>query len=178
MQLGSLSTLFALIPRQINTVLTSPVPVHHLDLSLISLTRRLPVREERPKGTKTRSVDHFTESGVNPATTARRPYPRDGGPFYLAAGHVHVRERDVAQAFQKVPIKYDATDLSWVVFLHAGVLWASQHLSMPFGSTSANYAWHRIGSLLKVIIVKVFLGMWTTSSAATRRAAWSRGALA
>ena len=66
-------------------------------------------------------------------------------------------KRDVAQAFRKVPIKHDATDLSWVVFSHAGVLWASQHLSMPFGSTSANYAWHRKGSLLKVIIVEVFL---------------------
>ena len=33
----------------------------------------------------------------------------------------------------------------------------SQHLAMPFGSTSANYAWHRIGSLLKIIMVQVFL---------------------
>ena len=48
--------------------MTPPVPVHHFDLSLISLTRRLPVREERPKGMRTRLVDHFTESGVNPAT--------------------------------------------------------------------------------------------------------------
>ena len=66
-------------------------------------------------------------------------------------------KRDVAKAFRKVSIKYDATDLSWVVFLHDGVLCGSQHLAMPFGSTSANSAWHRIGSLLKVIMVQVFL---------------------
>ena len=78
--------------------------------------------------------------------------------MYMSVGVAPLMwKRDVAQAFRKVPIKHDATDLSWVVFPHAGVLWASQHLSMPFGSTSANYARQRIGSLLKVIIVKVFL---------------------
>ena len=78
--------------------------------------------------------------------------------MYLAMGVSPLMwKRDVAQAFRKVPIKHDATDLSGIVFLHADTLWASQHLAMPFGSTSANYARHRIGSFLKVVLVNVFL---------------------
>ena len=114
---------------------------------------------------RTRSVDHFTESGVNPETRPQDALTHETVDnfisllvLYMSVGVAPLMwKRDVAQAFWKVPIKHDATDLSWVVFLHAGVLWASQHLAMPFGSTSANYAWHRIGSLLKVIMVQVFL---------------------
>ena len=109
--------------------MTPPVPVHHLDLSLISLTRRLPVREERPKGMRTRSVDHFTESGVNPATRPQDALTHEKVDhfisllvLYMSVGVAPLMwKRDVAQAFRRVPIKHDATDLSWVVFLHAGV---------------------------------------------------------
>ena len=111
--------------------MTPPVPVHHLDLSLISLTRRLPVREERQKGMRTRSVDHFTESGINPATRPQDALTHETADHfisllvtYMSVGVAPLMwKRDVAKAFRKVPIKYDATDLSWVVFLHDGVLW-------------------------------------------------------
>ena len=129
------------------------VPIHHLGLSLISLTRRLRVREERQKGMRTRSVDHFTESGINPATRPQEALTHETVDhfisllvMYMSVGVAPLMwKRDVAKAFGKVSIKHDATDLSWVVFLHDGVLWRSQHLAMPFGSTSANYAWHRTG---------------------------------
>ena len=105
--------------------MTPPVPVHHLDLSLISLTRRLPVQEERPKGMKTRSVDHFTESGVNPTTRPQNALTHETVDhaisllvLYMSVGVAPLMwKRDVAQAFRKVPIKHDATDLtekSWV----------------------------------------------------------------
>ena len=89
---------------------------------------------------RTRSVDHFTESGINPATRPLDALTHETvGHFisllvmYMSVGVTPLMwKRDVAQAFRKVP-EHDATDLSWVVFLHAGVLWASQHLSMPFG---------------------------------------------
>ena len=38
------------------------------DLFDKSLTRRIPVREERAKGWRTRIVDHETESGINLVT--------------------------------------------------------------------------------------------------------------
>ena len=80
--------------------MTPPIPVHHLDLSLISLTRRLPVREERPKGTRTRSVDHFTESGINPATRPQDALAHETVDhfisllvMYMSVGSAHVEAR-------------------------------------------------------------------------------------
>ena len=51
--------------------MTYPVPLEAVDLDRVLLTRRLGAREERAKGWRTRLVDHFTESGANPATEAQ-----------------------------------------------------------------------------------------------------------
>ena len=48
--------------------MNGPFPLEELDLSTINLTRRIPVRELRSKGWRTRPVDHATESMVNDAT--------------------------------------------------------------------------------------------------------------
>ena len=48
--------------------MSQPRPLVSGDLVDKSMTRRIPVREERAKGWRTRVVDHETESGVNPAT--------------------------------------------------------------------------------------------------------------
>ena len=45
-----------------------PFLLKNLDLKRASVTRRLPVREQGPNGLRTGPVDHFTESGINPAT--------------------------------------------------------------------------------------------------------------
>ena len=45
-----------------------PFPLDALNLSEVTLTRRIPVRELRSKGWRTRAVDHATESLLNPAT--------------------------------------------------------------------------------------------------------------
>ena len=45
-----------------------PFPVEEVDLSRINITRRIPVRELRSKGWRTRPVDHATESMINDAT--------------------------------------------------------------------------------------------------------------
>ena len=52
--------------------MTRPVLVDELNLDEVTLTRRLPVREERSKGWRTRIVDHATESLLNLST-----YPQD-----------------------------------------------------------------------------------------------------
>ena len=91
--------------------ITPPVPVHHLDFSLISLTRRLPVREERQKGMRTRSVDHFTESGINPATRPQDALTHETVDHfisllvtYMSVGVAPLMwKRDVAKAFRKSP---------------------------------------------------------------------------
>ena len=102
-----------------------------IDLDEASLTRRLPVREERPKGVRTRPVDHFTESGINPATRPQDAIEHETVDHYISllifcmSSGVTPRmwKRDVAQAFRKVPIKHDSNDLAWVIFSHLGVKW-------------------------------------------------------
>ena len=73
---------------------------------------------------RTRSVDHFPESGINPATRPQDALTHETVDhfvsllvMYMSVGVAPLmRKRDVAQAFRKVTIKHDATDLSWVVF--------------------------------------------------------------
>ena len=48
--------------------LTEPVPLEDMDLTVVTLTRRIPVREHRAKGWRTRTVDHATASLINGAT--------------------------------------------------------------------------------------------------------------
>ena len=49
-------------------VMTEPVPLEDIDLTEVTLTRRIPVREHRAKGWKTRIADHTTASLLNGAT--------------------------------------------------------------------------------------------------------------
>ena len=48
--------------------LSEPVPLEDMDLTVVTPTRRIPVREHRAKGWKTRIVDHTTASLLNGAT--------------------------------------------------------------------------------------------------------------
>ena len=48
--------------------ITHPVPIHDVDLTQVNLTRRIPVRELRSKGWRTRPVDHATESLIKDTT--------------------------------------------------------------------------------------------------------------
>ena len=144
--------------------MTYPVPLSEVDLSQVLLTRRLGVREERAKGWRTRLVDHFTESGVNPATGARDRIQHDGTDLLVRLvlstfrrGKVPVVwKRDISQAFRRVPVKESHLDCAWVVFLRGGKPFVSRHCGMPFGSTSAVYGWHRLGHFLRTVAVRYF----------------------
>ena len=144
-------------------MMTEPIPLCEVDLGAVSLTRRLAVREERSKGWRTRAVDHFTESFINLVT---RPVDRvrhdtiDVLIFILKAFlsadiSPLMWKRDVRKAFRKLPVDQSFKDLCWVVFLHNGVAWCSQHLGMPFGSVSAVYAWHRFGGFISWLLVNI-----------------------
>ena len=71
-------------------------------------------------GYMTRSVDHFTESCVNPATRPQDALTHETVDhaisllvLYMSVGVAPLMwKRDVVEAFRKVPIKHDATDLS------------------------------------------------------------------
>ena len=60
-----LAIIRADVPR---VFLSEPVPLEDMDLTGVTLTRRIPVREHRAKGWKTRIVDHTTASLLNGAT--------------------------------------------------------------------------------------------------------------
>lgn len=93
--------------------MTEPKPLHTLDLKQVSLTRRLAAREERNGVPRTRSVDHFTESGINLSIQ-----PADS-PKHETLDHVvsliilvmslgispQMWKRDISKAFRRVPIK-------------------------------------------------------------------------
>ena len=116
----------------------------------------MPVREERQAGWKTRIVDDCSESGANLATQAGEKLRNDGIDVLAlmtrglaqAGAHPLLWKRDIESAFRKLPIQVDHLDLTFVVFMVDDVAYVAQHVAMPFGTTSAVHAWHRVGSPL------------------------------
>jgi hypothetical protein len=144
--------------------MTHPRPLRDADLDSGNLTRRIPVREEREKGWRTRVVDHETESMINPATRPCDKVKHDDigvlafmVAFLLQQGILpKLWKRDISSAFRRVPIFAEHLEFTWVAWLHAGRTWISQHLGMPFGTVSAVYAWHRIGHALLLLVIALF----------------------
>ena len=114
------------------------------------------MREERSKAWRTRVVDHMTEIFQNLAIFPMEKVNHDTVDslvpilvLSLMAGITPLMwKRDISKAFRRIPIRVAHLDLSWVAFLFAGIAWAVQHVGMPFGSTAAVYAWHRMGAFL------------------------------
>ena len=72
-------------------------------------TRRIPVREERPSGWRTRVADHATESGVNLATWQLDALRHDTVDCLVwivlqlqGADYLHMWKRDVKRAFKRL----------------------------------------------------------------------------
>ena len=135
------------------------------DVSHLSLTRRIPVREERSKGWRTRIVDHETESMINaaavPCDKIRHNTLDDLASMTLAYFQqdckVLLWKRDISKAFRRVPIRVAHLVFAWTVWLHDSCLMVAQHKGMPFGTVSAVYAWHRVGFMLCSILQALFL---------------------
>ncbi|CAE7673108.1 YRB2 [Symbiodinium necroappetens] len=135
------------------------------DASHLSLTRRIPVREERSKGWRTRVVDHSTESMVNAATVPCdriKHHTLDDLAdmvmcFFESNCQVSLWKVDISQAFRRVPIKSEHMQFAWTVWMHLGCLLVAQHTGMPFGTVSAVYAWHRVGFMLCHVVRVLFL---------------------
>lgn len=137
-----------------------PQPLENLSMEEASVSRRLPVRETRVKNgefvERTRIVDHKSESNINMATAPQETLEHDTidalvwiSLKLMAADLVPVLwKRDLRKAFRGCPIQAEDLDLTWVAWIHEGVRWVARHLGMPFGTTSAVYAFHRVGALL------------------------------
>lgn len=137
-------------------ITSEPSPIFDEDLAKCTFTRRLPVREERSKGWRTRMVDHFTESQVNCATVLSDKTQQDSIDVQVVSVLRHVQlghtprpwKRDVTKNFRSTTIAQRRLQYSWEVFKWLRSLWKAQHEAQPFGSVSAAYAWHRIANFL------------------------------
>ena len=91
--------------------------------------------------------------------------------FHELTGKVpHLFKADIDSAYRRVPIRADHRWAAGVVFLHQGIAVAAQHLSMPFGATSAVHAWDRVAKLiLKVARVLLCIQYLPTSMISFRR---------
>ena len=144
--------------------MTMPRLLMPTDIQTVTLTRRIPVRELRSKGWRTRVVDHESESGVNRATVPCDRIQHDTLDtlaaivlrFFDLGCNVSMWKRDVSKAFRRVPVRSEHLQFSWAVWSHQGLLWTAQHKGMPFGTVSAVYAWHRVGYMLQTLIQKLF----------------------
>ena len=142
-----------------------PWPLTQWHLSNVTLSRRLPVREEREGKWRTRIVDHKTESEVNCATQPTEKLSHDTIDtmatmiklFVNGSAIPHMWKRDISKAFRRLPIQADHLALSWVTFLAQGTRMVAQHLGMPFGTTSAVHAWHRAGAFLLAAVRRLCL---------------------
>ena len=141
-----------------------PWLLHEASICDKLLSRRMPVREERSAGWKTRVVDDCSESGINMATQACEKLKSDGADILilmvraltLKGRRPELWKRDITSAFRRIPIQEDHLDLSFVVFMVDMVVWLAHHVGMPFGTTSAVHSWHRVGSLLSTIARRFF----------------------
>jgi hypothetical protein len=135
------------------------------DWSLFNFCRRIPIREERAHGWRTRPVDHFTENAGNGATI-----PQDKTIFdnigvmvsiillFLNYGITpRLWKRDIAKAFRRVLIALEHRQFACSVWKINDELWKLPHNGMPFGAVSANHAWHRVGSLIRFVLRRFFL---------------------
>eukprot|EP00972_Heterocapsa_arctica_P107411 15820862-Heterocapsa_arctica.AAC.1 len=71
--------------------MTAVVPLSNVDLDSINVSRRLPVREQKSAGWRTRAVEHKTESGVNLATQPVDKMIHDGLDTLVAMTLVLIR---------------------------------------------------------------------------------------
>jgi len=151
--------------------MTEPVVLSQRHVQEYLLTRRIPVREEKAAGWRTRVADHATESAVNIATSLQDRMRHDTVDvmvwFMLAlmntGGGIKSWKRDVKRAFKRVPIARRHSKFAGAVWMSDNVAWFSQHLGMPFGTTSAGHSWHRLANVVVAVarrIVRVMVGRY------------------
>ena len=127
-------------------------------LRTISVTRRIPILQEKDDGSeKVRVVDHATESWFKEATTATETMQTERIEvaiimclMLMTYGHqVRMAKRDVKRAFRQLPLDIKAFgEFLWVIFAKGGDMFVSQHLACPFGATSSTHSSHRVAEFM------------------------------
>ena len=147
--------------------MTWPIEVQDYHIQHTTLCRRVAVREYREhKGAwRTRTVDHFSESWVNQATTSTwTTVCEDLATLhkllmtYMKNGkEPQMWKQDIASAYRKVPLDVDeAEEFCGVVFSHQGKLYVSYHKAASVGAMSSVQNWHRVANLLAAIMRQEF----------------------
>jgi len=135
------------------------MPIEDVDLHNVLLASRFGVEQgtQADGSTKVRAVDNESDNGLNDATAAAEKIHNDTLDmlfvvvrlFFMVSGVCPLLwKADVDSAYRRIPARPDQRDLLWVVLCHAGRIWASRHVALPFGCKSSVYAWDRIGALL------------------------------
>ena len=133
------------------------------DLDKVSLTRRLPVKEQKSSEWRTRVVGHKTESGVCPTSWSKqvlRCGPLHAIAFmitYLVKKKVTpvIWMRNVGRAFRRLPVKAQHLMFSWVVVRVRNLVITTWHMTLPCGTNAAVHGWHRTGSCCKIATVRL-----------------------
>ena len=124
------------------------------------LSRRLALREYRPKGWRTRCVDHHTESLLKETVWSKRKLQQDNidrlwwilWVFYTHGIRCVMSKGDISSAYRRLPIRWQEVFMAAVVFLHAGQAWVSYHRTLSFGATGSCFGWHMVSKLIMIFL--------------------------
>ena len=141
-----------------------PRPVFDADYTSRTFCKRLPVREERSKGWRTRVVDEETDSGVNPATVPVDSTHYESADVLIAIVleffhykvPIRMWKRDISKAFRRLLLRAAHLPFASSVFKHDNLVWIIDHFTMIFGANSANQSWHRVGNLISYAVQVMF----------------------
>ncbi len=123
-----------------------PVVLTEAILQSVTLCHRIPVRELRASGWRTRPVDDETEAGVNGATSTGESIVHDtiGRLAQAVISMVKMMPNRCRRGtsrrpnYRHVPFDDDHGDLAWLTSAWRGRVWVARHLGMMFGASSAN----------------------------------------
>ena len=129
----------------------------------VSYCRRIPVREERSSGWRTRAVDHESENLTNSATSPTEAIVNDTVDdllavllMFLEAGiQPKMWKRDFSKAFRRLGIRAEHLQFAWVLWMIGDLYYRSQHIAQPMGCIAAVHAWHRVGALVTTYVRRI-----------------------
>ena len=133
------------------------VPIESIDLSAVTLSPRFSVEQLREDGSsKVRPIDDFSRSGCNDATVPTEKLVFEGLDTLLAAtrawrdsmpGAVRFWKSDIDSAYRRIGVSEEHRQFAWIVFVVGCVIFAAEHVGLPFGAVASVHWWNRIGEL-------------------------------
>jgi hypothetical protein len=138
-----------------NGRMSAVVPVERLDLSAVTLSPRFSVEQLREDGTKkVRPIDDFSRSGCNSASVPTEKLAFEGLDVLLATTRalresmgrpVRFWKSDIDSAYRRLGVSEEHRQFAWIVFVVGCVIFAAEHVGLPFGALASVHWWNRIG---------------------------------